>query len=120
MRRTSLKRQRTNRQRKQLRDALLAEGAPCEARLAGCTNRGTDWHEVKTRARGGSIVETANRGWLCRKCHMEITRNSGKDGWAIRHGWVVASWASDEAQVLAAHLRTVFRCGIECLEDHRG
>ena len=55
----------------------------------------------------------------CRYCHCIITRESGQSQWAIRHGYVVASWASDEDMDLAAHLRTVFRCGIECPIDHR-
>ena len=119
MRAVSPKRARINRLRRQLLDPLIAEGAPCEAGLEGCTRRATDGHEVKTRARGGSISSPANIVLLCRHCHVIITRESGKEQWAIRHGYVVPSWATPEAEALAAHLRTVFHCPVECEEDHR-
>ena len=118
MRSVSIKRQKLNRTRRQLLDPLIAEGAPCEVRLEGCTRRATDGHEVKTRARGGSIVEMANICMVCRSCHLQITRNSGFDGWAVRHGWVVASWTDPEGEALAAHIRTVFHCPIDCEDDH--
>lgn len=119
MRTVSLARQRLNRIRRQLLDPLIAEGAPCEVNLEGCGRRATDGHEVKTRARGGSIVDPRGITLVCRPCHIQITRNSGKSGWAVRHGWVVASWATEDDESLAAHLRTVFRCPLSCEEDHR-
>jgi hypothetical protein len=64
-------------------------------------------------------VDLAGIVLTCRHCHVIITRESGKEQWAIRHGYVVPSWASVEDEALGAHLRTVFRCPIECEEDHR-
>ena len=119
MRTVSPKRARMNRIRRQLLDPLIAEGAPCEAGLEGCARRATDGHEVKTRARGGSITDMTNIEMVCRSCHLHITRTSGVNEWAARHGHVVPSWATPEAEALAAHLRTVFHCPVECEEDHR-
>jgi 5-methylcytosine-specific restriction endonuclease McrA len=49
----------------------------------------TDVHEIKTRARGGSIVDRDNLALLCRPCHTYITQNPaiGKaDGW-LKNSW---------------------------------
>ncbi len=119
MRSVSLKRQKLNRVRRQLLGPLIAEGAPCEVRLEGCNRRAADGHEVKTRARGGSIVDPRGVVLVCRSCHIQITRLSGKDGWAVRHGWVCASWATDADEERAAEVRGVFRCPTSCEEDHR-
>ena len=120
MRAVSKKRARELRERKKLRDPLVDEREPCEARLEGCTRDGTDWHEVRTRGRCGSIVDRANRVWACRSCHEIITRNSGKTGWAIRHGFVIASWDPEEALAVAARLRITVWCDLSCDVDHRG
>ena len=114
MRTVSKKRAKLNRERKELRDPLV--GLPCEAAFDGCGGIGTDWNEVKTRARGGSIVDPGNRTWMCRPCHRFITEHPE---WALHHGWVVSSWATPVDIDLAAHLRTVFHCPTVCLEDHR-
>ena len=119
MRAVSLKRQKVNRTRRQLLDPLIAEGAPCGVRLEGCTRRGVEGHEIRTRGRGGSIVDPANIELICHSCHRTITLNSGKTGWAIRHGWVVSQWAPEGAEELAAHLRAVFHCPLSCDLDHR-
>ena len=119
MRAVSKKRAALNRSRRRYLDPLIAEGAPCEIQLEGCARRATDGHEVKTRGRLGSIVDPYNITLLCRPCHMQITRNSGKHGWAVRHGWVVASWATPSEEVQAAHIRCVFHCPLSCEEDHR-
>jgi len=49
----------------------------------------TDVHELKSRARGGSITDKANLVCLCRPCHDLITRNpkrAAQEGW-LRHSW---------------------------------
>ena len=119
MRSVSLKRQRENRIRAKVRAALFMEGTTCEARLEGCSRHATDWHEVRTRARGGSITDATNAVLLCRSCHQVITRESGKEGWAVRHGWVLASWADLEDEQEAWSVRTAWHCGPECDTDHR-
>ena len=73
MRRVSPKRARLLRIRAKLRAELI--GNPCEAQLEGCAYTGTDWHEVRGRARGGSLLDPANRKWLCRPCHQWITEH---------------------------------------------
>jgi 5-methylcytosine-specific restriction endonuclease McrA len=49
----------------------------------------TDVHEIKTRARGGSITDRENLALLCRQCHTFITQNptQGKS-----EGWLKNSW----------------------------
>lgn len=81
----SKKRERENRRRRKLRSALI--GAPCEAKLEGCAYTGTDWHELLSRARGGSITDESNRAWLCRPCHRYITEHPK---WAAEHGWALS------------------------------
>ena len=117
MRSVSPKRARLNRQRKQIRDALIAERTPCELQLTDCARMGFDWHEVRTRARGGSIIASTNRGWLCRSCHGFVTEHPG---WSIRHGWVLNSWATCEDEREAARLRLTLHCPKDCRKDHRG
>lgn len=51
--------------------------------------RSVDVHEVKSRARGGSIVDEANLVCLCRACHDLITRSPAE---AQRRGWLKHSW----------------------------
>lgn len=65
-----------------IREAMEA-GVLCQAgtRIADvdmaaanrCRIRAQDWHEVVSRARGGSITDPANRLWLCRPCHEYVT-----------------------------------------------
>ena len=114
MRAVSKKRAVLNRQRKQLRDALVAEQAPCEAHLEGCGRVGTDLHELLTRARGGSIVDRDNTAWLCRPCHRKITENPA---WADHHGWTISSWDTDTLRAWA--IRYSVRCDLSCELDHR-
>lgn len=73
-------------QRAPLVAALLAERPLCErCRRA----RSTDVHEVKTRARGGSITDPSNLACLCRPCHSWVTEHPAAahaEGW-LRHSW---------------------------------
>ncbi len=55
--------------------------------------RSTDVHELKSRARGGSITEEANVVALCRGCHDFITQNPQ---WAEANGWSQNSWKREE------------------------
>lgn len=87
MRRRSSKRQRTyQRERIPLVVRLLEERPICQR----CWRQpSVDVHEVKTRARGGSITDEANLVCLCRACHDLITRDPEQ---AHRRGWVKHSW----------------------------
>jgi hypothetical protein len=92
LRRVSLKRQRVNRERRELVRDQLTQRPWCEAgetirahwtarfgatsshRLAtastwACQGRSVDIHEPLTRARGGSILDVANTVAVCRGCH---------------------------------------------------
>lgn len=51
--------------------------------------RATDAHEVRTRARGGSITDLSNIRLLCRVCHDFLTRSPRQ---AEAEGFVIHSW----------------------------
>lgn len=87
LRPVSARRRRENAIRAERRKALI--GQPCEAQLSGCAYTGTDWHELLSRARGGSITDESNRAWLCRPCHEYITTHPR---WAESAGWSLSRW----------------------------
>jgi 5-methylcytosine-specific restriction endonuclease McrA len=79
----SRKRARENRERT---TALrpLREAQPWCSRC-GATGVGLDAHEIRSRARGGSITDLANIALLCRPCHDHITTHpdqAAEEGWA--------------------------------------
>jgi hypothetical protein len=102
---TSKKRDAENRLRKKLRERLLDERPWCEARIKGCTRVGSDLHEIKTRARGGSITDENNILVLCRQCHMIITT---EPAFATENGFIVHAWATDADMRAAARARAYF------------
>ena len=65
---------------------MLQDNPPC----ARChTAPATDVHELKSRARGGSILDPDNLTVLCRPCHTWVTTNPAD---ATREGWLLNSW----------------------------
>lgn len=117
MRRVSLRRQKTNRERQKV---VQQQPTLCEARLEGCWYSASDTHEIRTRARGGSITDARNLVSLCRPCHNMITLHSGTDCWAQRHGWVVSSWSTQADENQAWLIRSLWKyCSVECERDHR-
>lgn len=65
---------------------LLDENPVC----ARChSQRAVDVHEIKTRARGGSLEDESNLACLCRSCHTVITDSPKR---ARDEGWVRNSW----------------------------
>ena len=65
---------------------LLEGDPPCQR----CKQaRATDVHEIKSRARGGSITDLNNLAVLCRPCHSWITTNPKA---ATEQGWLKHSW----------------------------
>lgn len=51
--------------------------------------RSTEVHELKSRARGGSILDPDNLAALCHHCHHWITTNPAAahdEGW-LKHSW---------------------------------
>lgn len=53
--------------------------------LCGQTGVGLDAHEVRSRARGGSVTDLDNIRLVCRPCHSWITehpREAQEQGWA--------------------------------------
>lgn len=87
LRAVSKGRARENRERTKLRPLVV--GGPCEARLEGCTGTATDWHERKSRARGGSITELGNAVGLCRACHSFVSEHPRE---AHELGLLLHSW----------------------------
>lgn len=65
---------------------LLQERPWCER----CRrNRSTECHEIKSRARGGSILDPDNIAALCHDCHAWITTHPADahdEGW-LKHSW---------------------------------
>ena len=85
MRHRSLKMQAVYRLRRKLVADML-DGAICQR----CENMpASDVHEVKTRARGGSILDRENCVVLCRGCHTWVTENPAA---AREQGWLKNSW----------------------------
>lgn len=65
---------------------LLAKYPVCQR----CNNNySQDVHELKTRARGGSILDENNLRCVCRTCHNWIT---GHPQEAHEQGWLKWSW----------------------------
>lgn len=67
--------------------AELLKGDPLCERCA--RTYATDVHEIKTRARGGSIIDRENLAVLCRFCHSWVTQNPKE---AKEQGWLKNSW----------------------------
>jgi 5-methylcytosine-specific restriction endonuclease McrA len=72
--------------RRNLVRKLLAERPVCQRCLA---DRSQDIHELKSRARGGSITDIDNLVALCRNCHTWVTQNPAQ---AKEQGWLKSSW----------------------------
>lgn len=53
------------------------------------TKQSQDVHEIKSRARGGSILDESNLLCLCRSCHSWITQNPKE---AREQGFLKNSW----------------------------
>lgn len=73
-------------QRVALVSALLEARPICQRCHAA---RSTDIHEMKTRARGGSILDESNLAALCHTCHAWITEHPAaahEEGW-LKHSW---------------------------------
>ncbi len=78
----SKKRQRENRQRTAVLRPMREAQQWCS--VCGATGVGLDAHEVRSRARGGSITDPANIRLVCRRCHHKITT---EPAWAEQEGW---------------------------------
>ena len=91
----SAKRRTANIERKKAIGHLY--GGPCEIgpvlteKVLGwrCGGVATDGHEVKTRARGGSITDRANIIMGCRTCHSWVTEHprEAHDLGLVKNSW---------------------------------
>jgi 5-methylcytosine-specific restriction endonuclease McrA len=73
-------------ERRKIVAELLRHQPMCER----CASQyATDVHEIKTRARGGSILDRDNLACLCRACHTWVTQNPRL---ALEQGWLKNSW----------------------------
>lgn len=66
---------------------LLADNPLCQRCHAALA---VDVHEIKSRARGGSITDLANLALLCRTCHDWVGTHPAQ---AEAEGWSQPSWA---------------------------
>lgn len=78
--------QRIYRERVKLVARLLEARPVCER---CCVAASVDVHEVKSRARGGSILDEANCRCLCRSCHDHVTTHPAE---SYAAGWLIHSW----------------------------
>jgi hypothetical protein len=77
-------------ERRKIVSNLLSTRAKCEAGIIDvCVGKAVDVHEVKTRGRGGSILDEENLRCLCRPCHQYVTEHP-KEAHAL--GLVVHAW----------------------------
>jgi 5-methylcytosine-specific restriction endonuclease McrA len=82
----SKKTERTYRARRTLVEQLLAERPVCER----CGSaRSTEVHELRSRARGGSILDPGNCVTFCHSCHHFVTVSPLT---AAAEGWLLPSW----------------------------
>jgi 5-methylcytosine-specific restriction endonuclease McrA len=72
--------------RRNLVRKLLADRPVCQRCLS---DRSHDIHELKSRARGGSITDVENLVALCRNCHIWVTSHPAE---AAAQGWLKQSW----------------------------
>lgn len=72
--------------RRNLVRKLLLERPICQRCLS---DRSQDVHELKSRARGGSITDVENLVTLCRACHNWVTTHPAE---ATAQGWLKHSW----------------------------
>jgi 5-methylcytosine-specific restriction endonuclease McrA len=70
VRAVSAKRARLNRERRKLIQRMQRNGPVLCAR---CNRLADDLHEIRSRARGGSITDPENCLPLCRPCHDYVT-----------------------------------------------
>ncbi len=94
LRRQSLRRARSGRERDRARRkfvaSYLARYPTCEANLVKvCAGRAVHVHERKTRSRGGSIVDQQNCLALCASCHRWTHAHQDE---AHELGLLVHSW----------------------------
>jgi hypothetical protein len=106
----SKKRKALTSERNQTRMAVFSRSSRCEANVEPiCSYHATDVHEIKTRARGGSITDVNNCLALCRNCHRFITDNPA---WALEHGYVVHAWAGEAEMLAASRARRAWQFGV--------
>jgi len=102
-------------ERQALRERVLERSSRCEANLDTiCSYHATDVHEIKTRARGGSILDDDNCVGLCRNCHRWITDHPA---WALEHGFMVHSWATEADMIAAQRARVMWTRGVMTVSD---
>ena len=96
-----------------LRLRVLERSPRCEAVIEPlCSYHATDVHEIKTRARGGSILDDDNCLALCRGCHRWITDNPK---WALENGYVVHAWDGPAEMRAAERAREAWLYGAETI-----
>lgn len=95
LRAVSAKRQQQNRERRAMKDRRWPHGERPRCANPRCPgpNLADDLHEIRTRARGGSITDPVNTIPLCRRCNRDLAQlpESGLQ-WAYDLGLLAHSW----------------------------
>lgn len=73
-------------ERRALVQSMLGNHVPCERCYR---HEATEVHELKSRARGGSITDPENCVALCHTCHRWVTEHPKE---ARETGWLRNSW----------------------------
>lgn len=83
----SEKRRAKQRERQKVIARMQRFGRPaCQVRWEGiCTGLADDAHELRSRARGGSITDPENIVPVCRPCHDHLTTHPKE---ATERGWM--------------------------------
>ena len=74
-------------ERRRVVEQVLLRHPVCQ--VQGCSNESQHAHEIKTRARGGSVLDTDNILAVCFHCHRKIHDNPA---WATEMGLLRHSW----------------------------
>lgn len=111
----SAKRRSITKARRETRERVLERDKfACQAQIPGCSFHATDVHELKSRARGGSILEDANCISLCRTCHAWITEHPK---WATERGFLLHATDGPAEYRAAERERLRYLYGEEVMDD---
>lgn len=114
LRATSRKRDRENRERRAMKNAMFPDGTP-PCIVPWCGQWADDLHEPLTRARGGSIIEPDNAVPTCRAHNDELTE---EPAWGYELNLLVHEWDKRSyAEVAADRCEALARWNAQHLEE---
>ena len=99
-----------------IRAVMERDQYACQARIEGCSSHAVDVHELKSRARGGSILEMSNCIALCRPCHSFITQ---EPRWSSTWGFSLHATAGEAEYRAAERQRQRWLYGEDVVGDEQ-